>query len=70
MKYQTFAERVSDKTKVPLAQQFINDIRGIAIDNNITATKVWIKWIDYTDSCKNFDQSPLLNEFKSWNKFN
>ena len=63
---QTFQARISDQAKTPLAKEFVDFIADVAIMNDITDTSVWYMWRDYSNQCTNFDQSPLMNEFKQW----
>lgn len=64
----TFEERINDKTKVALSDEFKEKILFTAIDNGLTTDAVYQLWLKYCNDCKNFDQSPIYTEFKRWNK--
>ena len=66
---QTFAERISDVNKSPLAPGFISAVRSIASDNAQTEDYIWQKWQEYSEYCRRADQSAVLGEFCDWNKF-
>ncbi len=46
---------------------FRAQIRAIAEENEKTPEFVYGLWLMYCQACQDFDQSPVLFEFKNWN---
>ena len=64
----TLKERINDKTKIPLAEEFVSEIRKIAEINNRSEDEIYTLWRNYSRECDNRDQSAVLFEFLDWNK--
>lgn len=64
----TFLERVSDETKMKLADSFVRWIMEIADVNKLPVDTIWELWQNYDKTCQGYDQSPTQNEFLDWLK--
>jgi len=67
MKDKEFRERINDKTKSKLSQEFIDKIYQIAVTNFISVDFIWDAWEVYVCACELYNQSPVIEEFMSWN---
>jgi hypothetical protein len=45
---------------------FQRDIKRLAEAAQLPFLTVFGLWLEYTEDCRNYDQSPLLSEFANW----
>jgi hypothetical protein len=48
------------------AQPFQDAINALASKYNKLATTIYSWWLDYAETCRIYDQSPVLSEFENW----
>jgi hypothetical protein len=65
-KPQTFAARVGDDSKVPLAPEFVAWVRTVAALNGKTEDDIWAAWNEHCRENTAMDQSPTKGEFCQW----
>jgi len=62
----TDKQRQNRRTLAETCQEFRNRINELATKYNKLATTIYDWWLDYSEDCKIYDQSPVLSEFENW----